>query len=132
MSVYEIALVLVCLKGEDGQNAMKCCGSVDDAIKDFKKKFKDKTKNDWDNRSNFKPAAGKYTLLEMDDNADQADTAEKVHFHSSFLYVLWNSIAFFSMSVIVKKLLLLLVNVIRTEIRLFQKKKEGPEGAWNK
>ena len=35
------------------------------AIKDFEKKFKDKTKNAWSDRENFKPVNGKYTLLEM-------------------------------------------------------------------
>lgn len=39
---------------------------MDDAIKSFEKKFKDKTKNDWKNRTNFKPSPGKYTLIEMD------------------------------------------------------------------
>ena len=50
------------------------------AIKDFEKKFKDKTKNDWKDRDNFKAVAGKYTLLEMDteDEADGAEIQSKV------------------------------------------------------
>jgi hypothetical protein len=35
-----------------------------DAIKAFKKKFYDKTLNDWDSRSKFKPKDGKYTMIE--------------------------------------------------------------------
>lgn len=36
-----------------------------------KKKFQDKTKNKWENRNEFKAAAGKYSLLEMD-HAEEA------------------------------------------------------------
>lgn len=39
---------------------------MNDAIKSFEKKFKDKTKNDWKDRASFKPSPGKYTLIEMD------------------------------------------------------------------
>ena len=48
------------------------------AEKEFAKKFKDKTKNNWDDRSEFVPAAGKYTLLEMAGSDD-----EEVSFYSS-------------------------------------------------
>ena len=68
-------------KGEPGQTAIKPYGSADQAIKDFKKKFKDKTKNNWDERANFNAVKGKYTLLEMDQDEteeDAADTAQKV------------------------------------------------------
>jgi poly [ADP-ribose] polymerase len=59
------------LKGESGQNCMSALQSdVNAAIKEFEKKFKDKTKNNWTDRSDFKPVAGKYTLLEMDGSAD--------------------------------------------------------------
>ncbi|GFO23256.1 poly [ADP-ribose] polymerase [Plakobranchus ocellatus] len=64
--------------GEPGQNAMK--GPFNDAtaaIKDFEKKFKDKTKNNWSDRANFQAVKGKYTLLEMagegDDEEDDID-----------------------------------------------------------
>ncbi len=52
----------------------------DGAIADFKKKFKDKTKNNWDDRGKFKPVAGKYTLIEMDDGGsdDEEEVAAKV------------------------------------------------------
>ena len=54
--------------------------SIDAAIADFKKKFKDKTRNDWDKRANFQAVPGKYTLLEMDDEEEgqEEDTKEKV------------------------------------------------------
>ena len=48
----------------------------DGAVKDFKKKFKDKTKNNWDDRDNFTPVPGKYTMIEMDDGGDEEDEEE--------------------------------------------------------
>jgi len=60
--------------GEPGQNALVPCGSnYEAAIKKFKQKFKDKTKNHWDNRDDFTPVPGKYTLLEMDHEDDDED-----------------------------------------------------------
>uniref|UniRef100_A0A0B7A0B7 Poly [ADP-ribose] polymerase n=1 Tax=Arion vulgaris TaxID=1028688 RepID=A0A0B7A0B7_9EUPU len=66
--------------GEPGQSSTK--GPFNEptaAIKDFEKKFKDKTRNNWNERVNFTPVKGKYTLLEMagdeDDGTDQVDTA---------------------------------------------------------
>uniref|UniRef100_A0A7S0D2V7 Poly [ADP-ribose] polymerase n=1 Tax=Amorphochlora amoebiformis TaxID=1561963 RepID=A0A7S0D2V7_9EUKA len=51
--------------GEDG--AMRRFGpfGFDQAEKQFCKKFKDKTRNDWYDRANFKPKTGKYTLIKM-------------------------------------------------------------------
>ena len=49
--------------------------SMESAEKEFNKKFKEKTRNDWSDRDNFVPQPGKYTLIEMgdeDDNDDQA------------------------------------------------------------
>ena len=49
---------------------------VNAAIKDFEKKFKDKTKNNWADRGKFKPVQGKYTMIEMageDDDEDEPD-----------------------------------------------------------
>lgn len=63
--------------GEDGQNSNQVCASLDAAADAFRKKFQDKTKNKWENRNEFKPAAGKYTLLEMDHADDGADDAAK-------------------------------------------------------
>ena len=54
----------------------------DGAIKDFEKKFKDKTQNKWADRASFKPVAGKYTLLEMagDDGEDDVDAVSSFEF----------------------------------------------------
>lgn len=35
-------------------------------MKNFEKKFKDKTKNNWSDRDNFVSHAGKYTLIEVE------------------------------------------------------------------
>lgn len=63
--------------GEPGQNALKGPFNNDAAaVKDFEKKFKDKTKNNWSDRANFKAVPGKYTLLEMagdDEGEDEVD-----------------------------------------------------------
>lgn len=40
------------------------------AVKDFEKKFKDKTKNNWSDRMNFVCHSGKYTLIEVDGEQD--------------------------------------------------------------
>lgn len=61
--------------GEPGQNSMKGPFSIlDNAEKEFVKKFKDKTKNNWSERDNFTAMAGKYTLLEMDDDEGEEET----------------------------------------------------------
>ena len=44
--------------------------SLEPAEKEFTKKFTDKTRNKWEDRGQFTPAPGKYTLLEMDDDDD--------------------------------------------------------------
>ncbi|KAL8585846.1 hypothetical protein ACOMHN_040071 [Nucella lapillus] len=63
--------------GESGQNSLKGpFGTADNAIKDFEKKFKDKTKNNWANRDSFTAVAGKYTLLEMAGEEDEEDTVD--------------------------------------------------------
>lgn len=54
---------------------MEYHSTADSAIKSFEKKFKDKTKNEWKNRENFKPFAGKYTLIEMDAGEDTIESA---------------------------------------------------------
>jgi len=44
-------------------------------VADFEKKFREKTKNKWQERDNFKAHPGKYTLLEMgEDDADEDDS----------------------------------------------------------
>lgn len=61
-------------------NACKAFSGVEPAIKEFCKKFSDKTKNQWDNRANFTPVAGKYTLIEVEqvDAKEMAQTVQKV------------------------------------------------------
>ncbi|TMS19687.1 Poly [ADP-ribose] polymerase 3 [Larimichthys crocea] len=56
--------------GESGQNKLTKYGKPEDAIKDFEKKFKDKTKNNWSDRLNFVSHPGKYTLIEVDGEQD--------------------------------------------------------------
>ncbi|CAF0974544.1 unnamed protein product [Adineta ricciae] len=68
--------------GETGQSQMfGPFGSQDAAVKQFKSKFKDKTKNDWDSRDQFKKIAGKYDLIDVagdgDDEEEQQTTATK-------------------------------------------------------
>jgi len=63
--------------GEAGQQAVAVITSIDKAVNDFKKKFKDKTKNDWDDRHSFVPHSGKYTLLDIDETSDDEDMEEK-------------------------------------------------------
>lgn len=59
--------------GEPGANALKGPTNLAAAVKEFEKKFSDKTKNKWANRASFTPAPGKYTLLEMADEEDEVD-----------------------------------------------------------
>jgi poly [ADP-ribose] polymerase len=62
--------------GEDGQNALVGPSDFGKALKAFQGKFKDKTKNAWEDRKSFKPAPGRYTLIEVDHSADASDAAE--------------------------------------------------------
>ncbi|KAF5012989.1 hypothetical protein FDECE_996 [Fusarium decemcellulare] len=66
--------------GEFGQKAVLGNGSLDDAIKQFEKKFKDKSGLTWENRGND-PKPGKYAFVERsydpdsdDDDDDEDDT----------------------------------------------------------
>lgn len=62
--------------GEHGQSAMLGGGSFDDALNQFKKKFKDKTGNSWDDR-NAAVKAKKYAFIERsyDDSDNEDDDA---------------------------------------------------------
>jgi poly [ADP-ribose] polymerase len=62
--------------GEGGQNSLQGPVALAAAVKAFESKFKDKTNNQWANRASFKPAAGRYTLIEIDRSADAAKAAE--------------------------------------------------------
>jgi len=63
--------------GERGQFKQAGPMAIDRAIKDFEKKFKDKTGNEWKKRANFTPKTGKYTLIEMDGEADDQEEIEQ-------------------------------------------------------
>ncbi|XP_033822504.1 protein mono-ADP-ribosyltransferase PARP3 [Periophthalmus magnuspinnatus] len=56
--------------GETGQNKVSTFKAVEQAIKEFEKKFKDKTKNNWSDRDDFVSHPGKYTLIEVDGEQD--------------------------------------------------------------
>ncbi|KAM3878224.1 protein mono-ADP-ribosyltransferase PARP3 [Diretmus argenteus] len=57
--------------GEVGQSKLSgSCDTPEKAVKDFEKKFKDKTKNNWSDRVNFVSHSGKYTLIEVDGEQD--------------------------------------------------------------
>lgn len=63
--------------GENGRAMSDRFGKVDKAIACFEKKFKSKTNNNWENRANFKPYSGKYTMIEVsyesDDDGDEGE-----------------------------------------------------------
>ncbi|KAM7422526.1 hypothetical protein PAMA_010529 [Pampus argenteus] len=56
--------------GEVGQSKLMTFDKPEAAVKDFEKKFKDKTKNNWSDRMNFVSHSGKYTLIEVDGEKD--------------------------------------------------------------
>ncbi len=62
--------------GETGQSALVGPTDLATAQKAYEAKFKDKTKNNWADRASFKPAAGKYALIEVDRSADASKAAE--------------------------------------------------------
>ncbi len=75
MPETSFAEIWFAMQGEPGANALKGpFNDVQKAIDDFTKKFYDKTHNQWCNREQFKPVAGKYTLLEMGDEEEAAAT----------------------------------------------------------
>jgi poly [ADP-ribose] polymerase len=62
--------------GETGQSALVGPTDLPKALKAFQSKFKDKTSNVWEERATFKPASGRYTLIEVDRSADAAKAEE--------------------------------------------------------
>ncbi|KAG9471474.1 protein mono-ADP-ribosyltransferase PARP3 [Eleutherodactylus coqui] len=63
--------------GEAGQSKLTNFSDVNAAKKDYEKKFKDKTKNNWSDRENFTPHPGKYTLIEVErDDENEEETGE--------------------------------------------------------
>ncbi|KAL7635608.1 UNVERIFIED_CONTAM: hypothetical protein RMT77_014677 [Armadillidium vulgare] len=63
--------------GESGLHKCDSFAKVEDAINQFKKKFKEKTKNEWEKRENFVPSKGKYTLIEICQESEDEDEDEK-------------------------------------------------------
>ena len=61
---------------------------VNAAIKDFEKKFKDKTKNNWSNRAKFQAVPGKYTMIEM---AGEEEDVVDVMFCTTFKFNAMNT-----------------------------------------
>uniref|UniRef100_A0A8C5WDR3 Poly [ADP-ribose] polymerase n=1 Tax=Leptobrachium leishanense TaxID=445787 RepID=A0A8C5WDR3_9ANUR len=63
--------------GEVGQSKLNSFHDPEPAIKDFEKKFRDKTKNAWSDREKFTPHPGKYTLIEVEhDDEEDGGTGE--------------------------------------------------------
>ncbi|KAJ3121538.1 Poly [ADP-ribose] polymerase 2 [Nowakowskiella sp. JEL0407] len=63
--------------GVKGQTAQKPYTSAASAIADFKGKFRDKTKNDFDDRENFVKYPNKYQLIEMDYGDEEEEQPEE-------------------------------------------------------
>uniref|UniRef100_A0A8C1E657 Poly [ADP-ribose] polymerase n=1 Tax=Cyprinus carpio carpio TaxID=630221 RepID=A0A8C1E657_CYPCA len=62
--------------GKVGQNSLVNCGvNLAQAKDTFKKKFFDKTKNEWEHRANFEKVAGKYDMVFVDYSAEGKDKA---------------------------------------------------------
>lgn len=53
--------------GENGANNLENCGDLKSGVAEFKKKFKLKTSNNWENLKDFKSKDGKYILVETED-----------------------------------------------------------------
>uniref|UniRef100_A0A8C4RPM7 Poly [ADP-ribose] polymerase n=1 Tax=Erpetoichthys calabaricus TaxID=27687 RepID=A0A8C4RPM7_ERPCA len=70
--------------GKIGQSSLVTCG-VDllKAKNIFKKKFLDKTKNEWDNREHFEKVPGKYDIVKMDYSTNKKTSEGK---HPSIKY----------------------------------------------
>ncbi|KAM6474537.1 protein mono-ADP-ribosyltransferase PARP3 [Liasis olivaceus] len=64
--------------GEVGQSKLSSFPSLEAAMKDFEKKFREKTKNNWADRDNFIAHDGKYTLTEVqhEDKEEQEVTVK--------------------------------------------------------
>ncbi|MBZ3881029.1 Poly [ADP-ribose] polymerase 3 [Sciurus carolinensis] len=64
--------------GEVGQSKINHFTCLEDAKKDFEKKFRDKTKNNWAERDHFVAHPGKYTLIEVQGEAETLEAVVKV------------------------------------------------------
>ncbi|CAB3985201.1 Poly [ADP-ribose] polymerase 3 [Paramuricea clavata] len=70
--------------GTDGQSKLEGPISQEEAKKNFEKKFQEKTKNSWDERQQFSPVKGKYSLvIEKTDSSKSSqvtDSQKKTEF----------------------------------------------------
>ena len=74
--------------GYVGQNTCLSCGSnTSKAINTYKKKFKDKTVNDWDDRNDFIPHAKKYTYIPMDYKSKQTGGGDNEYVYILFIFI---------------------------------------------
>ena len=64
--------------GYNGQNALQRFHDLDAAKSHFKKKFSDKTKNDWEDRDNFEKVPGKYDLVDIQVATEDDDVKDEV------------------------------------------------------
>ncbi|KAM6169467.1 protein mono-ADP-ribosyltransferase PARP3 [Rhynchocyon petersi] len=64
--------------GEVGQSKLSPFSSLEEAKKDFEKKFRDKTKNSWAERDHFTAHPGKYTLIEVQAEDETQEAVVKV------------------------------------------------------
>ncbi|XP_006169402.1 protein mono-ADP-ribosyltransferase PARP3 [Tupaia chinensis] len=64
--------------GEVGQSKISRFTQLEDARKDFEKKFRDKTKNNWAERDSFVAHPGKYTLIEVQGEDETQEVVMKV------------------------------------------------------
>ncbi|MGB1277333.1 MAG: WGR domain-containing protein, partial [Nannocystaceae bacterium] len=62
--------------GENGQSALRGPSDLATAEAAFEKKFRSKTSNKWENRANFTAKSGKYTLIEVEADDDDAQEIE--------------------------------------------------------
>lgn len=60
MEFYEFIYIS---QGTEGQSKLEGPISQTDAVKNFQKKFMEKSKNSWNEREQFKAVKGKYTLM---------------------------------------------------------------------
>lgn len=66
------------MQGETGQSKLNYFKLLEDAKKDFEKKFQDKTKNSWAERDRFVAHPGKYTLIEVQAEEETQEAVTKV------------------------------------------------------
>lgn len=64
--------------GEVGQSKINHFTRLEDAKKDFEKKFREKTKNKWAERDRFVAHPGKYTLIEVQGEDEAQEAVVKV------------------------------------------------------